>query len=159
LSNAQIYQWYVKPNENLGERLIVGRTTNAYEPKFNGQYFALLGYGNGCFGFSNVINITNFTNDISRSGFLMTDSTITEIVVGLKPKVYPNPTFKEVYIEFYGDDLSLEMHDVNGSMLNIPQTMKDGKIILDLSEQRAGVYILMLKFNNQLMVERIVLMK
>ncbi|MFQ3575210.1 MAG: LamG-like jellyroll fold domain-containing protein, partial [Cytophagales bacterium] len=42
-SNAQIYQWYVKPNENLGERLIVGRTTNAYEPKFNGQYFALLG--------------------------------------------------------------------------------------------------------------------
>ncbi len=114
-------------------------TNDTLIPQQNGQYFVRVGY-NGCFAYSNIINVNIPTN---------VNDVIKESIT-----VFPNPADNLIYVSGIKKQYTLELYSVLGQQFEI---INENKI--DLSSFIPGVYYLIVKNENKESVSKITIVK
>jgi len=127
-SNATSYQWVECP----GMLPIPGATSQSYNPPSNGSYAVII-VKNGCTDTSACFTLTDVGLD---SPNLQNDIL-----------VYPNPSAKEVFIEFPGSiqDVYVEIFSTHGKMLYAAEHNVENVLSLSMPIQK-GLYFIHLSF-------------
>ncbi|MDX2432065.1 MAG: T9SS type A sorting domain-containing protein [Bacteroides sp.] len=70
-------------------------------------------------------------------------------------KVYPNPTYGTVHLELNNFADELKVMDITGKTL-ISKANPDKQESIDLSDYNSGIYIIQLKFGNDVLYNKVV---
>lgn len=122
------YQWI---NCNISNSVIVGATNKNYTPIVNSSYAVIV-----------TLNNCSDTSACVAVNSIGINNVITNNTIQLH--VYPNPAKDILHIESNSrlTDLQLNVFDNNGKFLKNVTVANDSKIVLQLNEWGAGMYIL-----------------
>ena len=145
-SGGSSYQWFFNGNP------IPGATGQTHEPSAEGRYSVRIQFPNGCENTSEEFNYPPVgVEDIMGQQLAVT--------------LYPNPGKGMFYIDLNQHSasnlpMSIDVYDLIGKQL-VHQEMliRSGKttVSLDLSLQEKGMYVLLLKFSDQVLHREIIL--
>jgi len=122
--NSGSYQWISCADNSI----IAGETASSFRPGVNGEYAVILTQG-GCSDTSDcyMLDYTGIDDDRYQDY-----------------KVYPNPAHEYVTIDMAREqtNVSIKIFDMTGNLLRMEALDRFTKVDLDLSEFKAGLYMI-----------------
>ncbi len=136
--NSGSYQWISCADNSI----IAGETASSFSPAVNGEYAVILTQG-GCSDTSAcyTLDYTGIADDMFQDY-----------------KVYPNPAHEYVTIDMAREqtNVNIKIFDMTGNLLRMEALDRFTKVDLDLSEFKAGLYMIQILSDQMNSVERVI---
>jgi len=136
--NSGSYQWISCADNSI----IAGETASSFSPAVNGEYAVILKQG-GCSDTSAcyTLDYTGIADDMFQDY-----------------KVYPNPAHEYVTIDMAREqtNVNIKIFDMTGNLLRMEALDRFTKVDLDLSEFKAGLYMIQILSDQMNSVERVI---
>ena len=136
--NSGSYQWISCADNSI----IAGETASSFSPAVNGEYAVILTQG-GCSDTSAcyTLDYTGIADDMYQDY-----------------KVYPNPAHEYVTIDMAREqtNVNIKIFDMTGNLLRMEALDRFTKVDLDLSEFKAGLYMIQILSDQMNSVERVI---
>jgi len=133
------YQWINCADNSI----IVGETSSSYRPGVNGDYAVILTQGS-CSDTSDCISLDYTGIDLDR---------VQDY------KIYPNPAHNYATIDMVYEqtNVSIKVFDMTGNLLRVEEMDRLTKTNLDITEYKAGMYMIQIHSDQMHSVTRLVI--